>query len=322
LIVKSHLAEQDTSEKQRGVAQWVFDRQQSAGWGTDSLPSEDALYLPLVGARGSVGVISVRPRGLEKLSDPQRRLLDSFTHQIAQALEVDRAGLEAETERLRSSLLSSVSHDFRTPLTAIVGSASALIDKEEIRKGPKGLELLHIIQSEGERLARLVQNLLETTRLESRQVRLKKELYPLEEILGSALERLKKQLQGRKVKIAIPSDLPAVPADGMLLEQVFINLFDNAVRHAPNGSIDVSASLGPDRVTVSVADQGPGLNEEEMERVFDKFFHGKTSGGAGLGLAICRAIVNAHGGRIWAENAKKGGAVFNFTLPLKDTSEQ
>jgi two-component system sensor histidine kinase KdpD len=229
-----------------------------------------------------------------------------------------KAELEAESERLRSSLLSSVSHDFRTPLTTIVGSAGALLEKDELAKSPKTRELLENIQAEGERLSHLVQNLLETTRLESGAVHLEKEKYPLEEVVGSVLERLKKSIQDRKVKVDIPENLPLVPIEATLIEQVLTNLLENAVRHTPRQSaLEISAGAEGDAVVVTVADHGPGLKTDELERVFDKFYHDPSSPGAGLGLAICRAVVNAHGGRIWAENRKGGGAVFRFTLPLE-----
>jgi two-component system sensor histidine kinase KdpD len=228
-----------------------------------------------------------------------------------------KAEIEAESERMRSSLLSSVSHDLRTPLTAIVGSAGALLEKEELSRSPKVRELLENIQEEGERLSHLVQNLLEVTRLESGAVRLEKEKYPLEEVVGTVLDRLKKALRNRHVKVDIPENLPLVPIDATLVEQVLMNLLENAVRHTSQDTgLEISAGVDGKTVVVVVADRGPGLKEDELEKVFDKFYHNPSSPGSGLGLAICRAIVNAHGGRIWAENRKDGGAVFRFTLPL------
>ena len=228
-----------------------------------------------------------------------------------------KAEVEAESERLRSSLLSSVSHDLRTPLAAILGSAGALLEKKSISANAEARELLENIESEAERLSRLVQNLLETTRLESGTVRLNKSAYPLEEVVGSALGHVEKSLKGREVAVNIPEDLPVVPVDPVLLEQGFVNLIENGIRHTPPSSpLEVSAGKEGPYVKVSVADRGPGLAKEEFERVFEKFYHGKDSPGAGLGLVICRAIVNAHGGRIWAENRSGGGAAFSFTLPL------
>lgn len=224
-----------------------------------------------------------------------------------------KAEIEVETERLRSSLLSSVSHDLRTPLAAIMGSASVLSQKV----GPEARELAENIESEADRLSRLIQNLLEATRLESRTLQLHKEPYPLEEVVGAALERLEKFLKGREVHVELDEKLPLVPIDPVLVEQVFINLLENGVRHTPIGSrLDITASQQGQEVVVKVADCGPGLTPEDLDHVFDKFYHAKSSPGAGLGLSICRAIVNAHGGRIWAENQKEGGAAFQFTLPL------
>ncbi len=228
-----------------------------------------------------------------------------------------KAEIDAETERMRSSLLSSVSHDLRTPLTTIVGSAGALLEKEELARNPKTRELLENIQAEGERLSHLVQNLLESTRLESGPVHLDKEKYPLEEVVGSALERLKKSLKDRPVKVEIPENLPLIAMDAILIEQVLMNLLENAIRHTPmEAAVEISAVVEGSSVVVGVGDRGPGLKSDELERVFDKFYHSPASPGSGLGLAICRAILQAHGGRIWAENRSGGGAVFKFALPL------
>ena len=228
-----------------------------------------------------------------------------------------KAEIEAESERLRSSLLSSVSHDLRTPLAAILGSASALVEKPAIRKDTVSTELLENIQSETERLSHLVQNILDATRLEAGKAQLRKERYPLEEIVGDVLERLKTTLKNREVVVTIPETMPAIPMDGLLIEQLLINLLENAVRHAPASSrIDISAQVKGNQLEVSVADQGPGLKADELEKVFDKFYHSPESPGAGLGLMICRAIADAHGGRIWAANRPEGGAVFTFRLPI------
>lgn len=229
-----------------------------------------------------------------------------------------KAEVAAETERLRSALLSSVSHDFRTPLTAILGSTAALLNKEELRHNAGAYPLLENIQTEGDRLLRLVQNLLEATRLET-GIQLIKERYPLEEVVGAALERVQPLLAGRAVTTDLPEDLPSVPLDPVLIEQVFINLLENAARHTPAGAaVRIRAVVGDHRVTVTVADGGPGIRPEDRERVFDKFYRRSDSDGSGLGLAICRAIVHAHGGTIAADNAPEGGAIFRFTLPLED----
>ena len=316
----------DLDEKERSVAQWVFDLGQPAGQGTQTLPVVDALYAPLLGGEGTVGVLRLQPLARERrLVADEMLLLESFAHQIALALEVDRlqenarrAEVSAETERLRSSLLSSVSHDLRTPLAAIIGSATSLLQSGREAAAAETRELLENILGEAERLARLVHNLIETTRLETGGVRLKKEPQSIEEVAGAALERMEKTLGDRPVKSDIPEDLPMVPLDAVLMEQVFFNLIENATRHTPAGTpIEIAARVDGDSMEVEVADRGPGLAQEDIDRVFEKFYRAKSSGpGAGLGLAICKAVIQAHGGRIWAENRPGGGASFRFQVPL------
>ncbi|MBV9080371.1 MAG: DUF4118 domain-containing protein [Elusimicrobia bacterium] len=313
-------------EKELGAAQWAYVRGQSAGVGTGALPLEKYIMVPLIGAGGPVGVVSLHPReGAGPLAREERLLLEACARQVALSLEVEalqeaarRARTAMENERLRSALLSSVSHDLRTPLTAIVGSAGALLERDEIRNNTGAAELVENIQDEGQRLSRLVQNLLQTTRLESGTVRIKKEIYPLEEVVGSALERVSPILKGRPVRVDLPEDLPQIGFDPILLEQVFVNLIENAVRHTdPSQSIDLVARRDGSEIQVVVADHGPGINPEDLEKVFEKFYREPNSPGAGLGLAICRAVIKLHGGRIWAENGSGGGAVFRFTLPLE-----
>ncbi|MBI3296695.1 MAG: sensor histidine kinase KdpD [Elusimicrobia bacterium] len=317
-------------EKERSVAQWVFDLGQPAGLGTQTLPVVDALYVPLVGGEATMGVLRVQPRSREdRLNPEQMLLLESLAHQLALALDVDRlqedvrkSQLRAETERLRSSLLSSVSHDLRTPLAAIIGSASSLIQTAGNLAEKEASELLVNIRNEAHRLARLVHNLIETTRLESATVALKKEPHSIEEVVGSAIERLEPDLADRKLKTLIPEDLPLVPIDAVLIEQVFVNLIENALRHTPAKSpIELSARTADGSLVVELADRGPGIPPEDLERVFEKFYRTATpAGGAGLGLAICKAVITVHGGRITAENREGGGALFRFTLPLESGS--
>jgi two-component system sensor histidine kinase KdpD len=317
----------DLDDKERSVAQWVYDLGQSAGLGTRTLPVVEALYAPLAGGEGPVGVLRVQPRVRERLLIPdQMLLLESFAHQIGLALEVDRlqdsarqAQIEAEKERLRSSLLSSVSHDLRTPLAAIIGSAASLLEAGGSLGGEKARELLENIKDEGEWLARLVQNIIETTRLETGAATIRKEAGSIEEVLGSALGRLEKALAGRPVKTSVPHDLPLVPMDSVLIEQVLLNLLENAAVHTPaGGPIDAGARVEAGTLVVEVADRGPGIEPEDRERIFEKFYHARSSKGAGLGLAICRAIMNVHGGRIWVEAREGGGSRFLFSLPLEE----
>jgi two-component system sensor histidine kinase KdpD len=217
---------------------------------------------------------------------------------------------------MRSSLLSAVSHDLRTPLAAITGSATTLRDKGDVDPGARR-ELVDTICEEAERLGRLVSNVLDMTRLESGTVAVQREWVPLEELIGSALTRLEAELEGRAVSVSLPSDLPLVSVDPVLLEQALVNLLENAAKHTPSGTaIDVSAQHDGDLV-VAVADRGPGVPEGDEERVFDKFYRGTAvrTSGVGLGLPICRAIAEAHGGSIVAQHRDEGGAVFRMRLP-------
>jgi two-component system sensor histidine kinase KdpD len=315
--------------RDEGVARWVFEHGRMAGPGTGTLPGAGALFLPLVGTRGVVAVLGVRPDGPEGFSLDQVHLLEAVASQTAAALErgqlaeeAQRAQVDVETERLRNALLSSVSHDLRTPLAAITGAASTLLDDASGMAADTRRELTETIYEEADRLNRLVRNLLDMTRLQSGAVRVSKEWHPLEEIVGAALSRLESRLRGRSVSAHIPDDLPLVPLDGILIEQVLVNLLENALKYTPRDSpIEISAARSGEEVVVEVKDRGPGLPAGEEERVFDKFHRAarEVPGGVGLGLTLCRGIVTAHGGRIWAENRPDGGAVFRFTLPLEGT---
>jgi len=308
------------------VAQWVLAHRELAGLGTSTLPGAAALYVPLVGSRGAVGVLGVKPTDPHAFDSPdQLHLLETFANQTALAIEravlaeeAQAAQLRIETERLRSSLLSSVSHDLRTPLAAITGSASTMLESGRELPAPVQRELLQTIREEAERLNRLVQNLLEMTRLEA-GVEVRKEWHALEEVVGAALSRLELTLRDRPVRTEVAKDLPLVAMDDTLIEQVLINLLENAAKHTPPGTeIDVRAWAENGSAIVEVGDRGPGLAPGEEDRIFEKFYRGSRpqARGAGLGLAICRAIVEAHGGRIWALNRPDEGAAFRFVLPI------
>jgi two-component system, OmpR family, sensor histidine kinase KdpD len=237
-----------------------------------------------------------------------------------QADEAHRANLRVEAERLRSTLLSSVSHDLRTPLSVITGAASALLQSAPPPGDEARRDLAETIHEEAHRLDRLVRNLLDMTRLASGAVRVTKDWHPLEGVVGAALERLAEPLHGRNVEVRIPPDLPPVPIDDLLVEQVLINLLENAAKYTPSASpVEISTAIDSGAVVVAIADRGPGIPPELADRIFEKFYRlprEGASGGGGLGLAICRGIVEAHGGRIWVEGRDGGGAVFRFTLPL------
>jgi two-component system sensor histidine kinase KdpD len=310
-----------------GVARWVFEHRQPAGLGTATLPGAASLYVPLLAPRGCVGVIGVRPADVHAFDTPQRlHQLETFANQTALAIERARLAEEAqhtqvriETERLRNSLLSSVSHDLRTPLATITGAATTLLEQGARLDAPTQRDLLESVREEADRLNRLVQNLLEMTRLESGALELRKEWHSIEEAIGSALRRLDKRLAGRRITTRVLPDLPLVAMDDVLIEQVLVNLIDNALKYTPPGSpVEIIATATDQAVTVEVADRGPGVPPGEEQKIFDKFYRAQPGDGrgAGLGLAICQGVVRAHGGRIWAQNLPGRGVAFLFTLPL------
>jgi two-component system sensor histidine kinase KdpD len=320
------------TDADRAVARWVFDHGKMAGAGTDTLPSAKALYLPLVGPEGPVGVLGVRlPQGTERLRTPdQRQLLEACAGQIGLALQrtalteqAQRVLVQVEAERVRSSLLSSVSHDLRTPLAVIAGSASSLLESGDAQTAETRRELLQTICDETGRMSRLIENVLRMTQLQSGAITPKKQWQPLEEVVGSALGHVGRVLADHPVTTRMPSNLPLLHFDGVLIEQVLMNLLDNAAKYAPPAApIQVLASVEGKHAVIEVADSGPGLAPGEETHIFDKFVRGAAGAsggrrGAGLGLAICRAIVEIHGGRIWAENRPGGGARFMFTIPIE-----
>jgi len=306
------------------VAQWAFEHRAAAGAGTDNVPGAQMRFEPLTSSRGVVGVVGMRPSEPHAFDAPeQEHLLETFVSLVAVAVdralladEAQAAQVRVEAERVRNALLSAVSHDLRTPLTAITGAASAALESEARIDAATRRELLESIRDEAERLNRLVNNLLDVTRLESGSLQLRREWIPLEELVGVALARLAKPLVDRKVTTRLPEDLPPVHVDGVLMEQVLINLLENATKHTPAGQpIDIEARHESRQVVVEVADRGPGLPKGAEQKIFDKFFGVGGGGGAGLGLTICRAIVEAHGGHIEGQNRPGGGAVFRFVLP-------
>ncbi len=315
-------------ERDAAVARWVFDHLRPAGLGTDTLPASSALFLPLVGSDQGLGVLGVDPDSGTAFTPDQVQLLEALASQASAALDRIRlvaqsqhARLETERERLRNSLLSSVSHDLRTPLASITGAASSLLDPQGRIDDRGRRDLLETIHEEAFRLNRLVSNLLDMTRLESGAMRVAKDWLPIEEVIGSALARLEAPLAGRAVETNVPADLPLAPCDGLLIEQVLVNLLENAIKYTPNGSaITVTAAATSQELIVEVTDRGPGVPEGDLTRVFEKFQGIETrgrSGGVGLGLTICRGIVTAHGGKIGVTNRQGGGATFWFTLPLE-----
>jgi two-component system, OmpR family, sensor histidine kinase KdpD len=242
-------------------------------------------------------------------------------HVRRNAEEAKVAQMQTETERFRNLLLSSISHDLRTPLASIMGAASLFLTPDDKLDACMRKELAQDIYNESDRLNRLVNNILQLVKLESQSFQINKQLNALEEVVGSVLNSLEKTLQGRQTIINIPPLLPLLYFDSILIEKVLHNIIENAVKFSPPASpIQINVEICPGHVLVHISDEGQGIKEEDLHKVFLKFYQGKRciNNGIGLGLAICKDIIKAHGGNIWASNKKGGGAVFSFTLPLTD----
>ncbi|MHB0956315.1 MAG: DUF4118 domain-containing protein [Pirellulaceae bacterium] len=314
------------------VAQWVMEHNQIAGAGTDTLPNAVALFLPLSASQQTVGAIAVRVADPARLLEPdQRRLLEACASQLALAWERDQmalaaaeATIQAQTEQVRSSLLSSVSHDLKTPLATIAGASSSLLEAPHSDAATRR-ELLQSIYLEANRLGRLLENILQMSRLESGASTPSKQWHVLEEIVGSALHRTRQAIERHPVEVRLPTNLPLIHVDGLLLEQVFVNLLENATRYTPEGTTVMITAVKEDKwITLTVADNGPGLVPGSEDRIFGKFYRASPAfdagRGSGLGLAICRAVMHAHGGKITASNRPSGGAEFALRLPVSENA--
>jgi two-component system sensor histidine kinase KdpD len=310
-----------------GIAQWAFDRAMPAGMGTDTLPGSSFFYLPLVAPVRTRGVLALRPERRRWILIPeQRQQLDTFATLAAIALErvhyievAQDALVRMESERLRNSLLAALSHDLRTPLTSLVGLSEALtMSKPPLTSGQ--LELARSLHNEALRMGNLVANLLDMARIQSGEVKLNLQWQHFEEVVGSALRAERSLLTRHEVETRLASGLPLVRFDAVLIERVLCNLLENATKYTPAGSrIVIRAESGGADLEVAVYDNGPGLPAGQEEAIFDKFTRGERESatpGVGLGLAICRAIVEAHQGRIRAGHSPEGGACIVFTLPL------
>ena len=308
------------------IAQWVYDHQQPAGMGTQSLAGAPMYYLPLKAPMRTRGVLALEPSQKRLLFLPeQARMLETLAGQIALALErvhfvevAQDALVRMESERLRNGLLSALSHDLRTPLTILAGLADSL-PLAGPPLPPAQAEIAQAIRAESLRTNTLVSNLLDMARLQEGHVQLKLEWQPLEEVVGAALQSLAGPLARHEVHVDLPADLPLLEFDSVLMERVLCNLLENAAKYTPTGSrIEIAAHSEGDRATITVADNGPGLPPGREESLFEKFTRGQDESpvaGVGLGLAIVRAIVHAHKGTVRAENRPEGGARFIITLP-------
>jgi len=312
------------------VAQWVADHSRQAGLGTDTLPAAKGLYMPLGDERQRLGVLAVLPSNPRRVLLPeQRHLLETFAGQIGLALErarlaelAEAARLAAERESLRNTLLASISHDLRTPLAVMAGAGGTLAEHGATLDEATRFSLAHSIETKAREMSELVSNVLDLMRFESGQVVLRRDWETLDDLVGAALRRVEARLGGHAVDVRIASDLPPVHVDATLVAQVFANLFDNVAKYTPTGTrVSVSAVEDGPFVRVVVEDDGPGLPPGDPARLFDKFQRGSGEGpvvGVGLGLAICQAIVRAHGGEIEAHRRAGVGARFEFTLPSSE----
>ncbi|HEY1129006.1 MAG TPA: DUF4118 domain-containing protein [Roseateles sp.] len=309
-----------------GTARWALDHGQAAGLATDTLPGSNWFYLPLQAPMRARGVLALRPRELATVMQPERRAqLDTYASIIGQALErvhyvkvAQDALVHIESERLRNSLLSTLSHDLRTPLAVVYGLADTLAALPALPED--GRDMARTLQRQSQRINAMVTNLLDMARLQSGAVQLRLEWQPIEEVIGSALQAMQSVLMGHDVSVEVPPALPLIHLDSVLMERVLCNLLENAVKYTPpDSSIRITAAIHGDELWLRVMDNGPGLPAGREEALFEKFARAKsesTTSGVGLGLAICRAIMQAHQGRIWAEPGGSGGAVFILALPL------
>ncbi len=322
--------EDDLDQAELGAAKWSFENNRPAGRGSETLPGAKRLFLPLRTGSGPVGVVGLargqRPEML--LTPDERRLLDALMDQSAVAIErvrlagqINEARLAAETERLRAALLTSLSHDLKTPLASILGAVTSLRKYRDRLEAPEREEMVATIQEEAERLSRFVANLLDMIKIESGAIELDRQPVDIDEAVGAALQRVSGMLSNHRVEVDLEANLPMLDLDEMLFEQVLVNLLDNAAKYAPPESlITIRARRSFGAVAIEVLDEGTGIPEDRLERIFEKFHRVKQGdrqrAGTGLGLAICRGFIDALGGRIVAANrADRSGAIFTITFP-------
>ena len=317
-------------EADLAAAKWSWEKNHIAGRGSDTLPGGKWLFQPMRTGRGPLGVVGIiRDEPGPLLTPDQQRLLDALADQAALAIErvnlardLHLARLQVETDRLRSALLTSISHDLRTPLASILGSATSLRSQDAILDPPTKQSLLGTIIEESDRLNRFIGNLLDMTRLESGALKPRTGLNEVSDVIGSTLQRAQGILAGHRIKVDLPADLPLLALDMVLFEQVLFNLLDNAAKHAPAGSlITIQASHDAKTVTLRITDEGDGIPAGDVDRIFEKFYRAgggdRRRAGTGLGLAICRGFVEAMNGSIVARNrTDRSGAMFGITLPV------
>ncbi|MCX6646412.1 MAG: sensor histidine kinase KdpD [bacterium] len=314
-------------EKEMSVAEWTALHSRSAGLFTDTLPSAKALYLPLVASHGTVGVMGLKPRRKRPDTPELTALAETFARQLAMGIEREQLNALArhtmlieESERLYKTMLSSVSHELKTPLSAIEGSASALLDPVVARDDKSVHDLAEEIQAGSRRLSRIVRNLLDMTRLESGVLPVHKEPGDVRDLISTALRYLDKELSDHPLTLRIPDQIPLVSIDYLLIEQAVINIVHNAAVHTPPGTpVEITVSLEKEFLIINIRDNGPGLPPDNPEIVLEKFWRADPlkAGGSGLGLAIARGWIETHEGKLEARNHPEGGAEFIIRLPLE-----
>ena len=314
------------SDQDLEAALWAYHHTQYTGQGTNTYPESQAYYLPLKTAHGTVGVLGIQVPPQHDLTAEQRRLLKGFALQGALALEraqlaeaARRTQLLEATERLQTALLNSISHDLRTPLVSITGVLSSLEDEETPLNAETRRSLVETAREEADRLNRIVGNLLNMTRIEGGAMHIIWEPGDVQDVIGSALEQLKRQLKDRPVTVKVPQDLPLVPMGFVFIVLVLVNVIENAIKYSPPGSpIEIQARVKDEAIEIQVSDHGIGIPPEDLEHIFDKFYRVQRPNnvsGTGLGLSIAKGITEAHGGHIWAENRPEGGTTITLTLP-------
>jgi two-component system sensor histidine kinase KdpD len=328
LALTASSEKKDLDSSELTAAEWAFQQGRPAGHNTGTFSYASYRYFPLETSRGIIGVIGIGQAGQKPELHPEGvRLLGIFVTKAASAVEralfaeeASQAEILRATEKLQTALLNSISHDLRTPLASITGVLSSLRLDDGLLDPETRRELVETAFGEAERLNRLVGNLLDLTRLESGMLKISRQPCDIQDVIGSTLNALGSRLEGRPVQVSVPPDLPLVGLDYVLIQQVLVNLLDNAAKYAPeNSPVAVQVSSAGESLRVEVEDSGPGIPEEDLARIFEKFYRVKRFEnvvGTGLGLSICKGIVEVHGGKIWAENRREGGVRIIFTLPL------